>query len=197
MITEHKIVLKDRITSHMTDEEFFWFCQENKDLRIERNENLEIIIMAPVGTFGGYKSGEAFGQLLLWNKKSKTGKVFDSSTGFTLPNRAMLSPDASWISNERWATVPKQEYHRFAHVCPEFVIEVRSKNDTLEDLKAKMNVWISNGAQLAWLIDPFEKQVYIYRISKDIIVLNGFTEHLKAEAPVLGFELDLNALLDN
>ena len=127
MITENKIVLKDSVYSRLTDEEFFHFCTGNQDLRIERDSHLNIYIMQPVGTFGGYQSGEAFAQLAIWNRKMKKGKVFDSSAGYTLPDHSVLSPDASWVSNENWKNVPIGQRHKFAELCPDFVIEVRPK----------------------------------------------------------------------
>jgi Uma2 family endonuclease len=196
MIAEHKIVLRDSVTHQMTDEEFFRFCIENDTLRIERDNNLNIFIMPPVGTFGSYQSGEVFGQLLIWNKKNKSGKVFDSSAGFTLPDHSVLSPDASWVSNEKWERVPQSQRTKFAELCPDFVIEVRSKSDSLEELKAKMDRWISNGVQLAWLIDPIKSTSYIFSPDKSPKVIKGFDKALKGEKPVEGFTLLLSELLD-
>src|SRR5688500_6885232 len=119
------LILRDSITGSMTDEEFLRFCLENPGLRIERNSNLEIIIMSPVSTLSGLHSSEIFGQLYQWNKRYGKGVVFDSSTGFTLPDRSVLSPDASWISLERWNAISAEDKDRFAPICPEFVIEVR------------------------------------------------------------------------
>jgi Uma2 family endonuclease len=188
------IVLKDRITASMTDEEFLWFCLENKDLRIERNSNLEIIIMSPVTSLSGSHSLEIARQLANWSIASKTGIAFDSSAGFTLPDRSVLSPDASWVSLEKWNALSEEDKDRFAPMCPEFVIEVRSKSDSLEDLQKKMQVWIKNGAQLAWLIDPREKTSYIHRPGKETEVLTGLDHKIEAESPVKGFVLDLSLL---
>jgi Uma2 family endonuclease len=189
------VVLKGSITGGMTDEEFFKFCAENPDLRIERNSNLEIIIMSPVGTLSAYSSGRAFVQLSNWNESGRNGLVFDSSVGFTLPDRSVLSPDASWLSIRKWSQLSIEEKERFAPVCPEFVIEVRSKSDHLEDLKKKMNVWLKNGAELAWLIDPIQECSWIYKPGKTDEVVRGFTNvKLKGEGPVDGFVLDLSLL---
>jgi Uma2 family endonuclease len=188
------IVLKDSVTGSMTDEEFLRFCEENKDLRIERNSNLEILIMSPVGTKGGFYSGEIFSQLSAWNKSEKNGLTFDSSTGFTLPDRSMLSPDASWVSNKRWSGLSESEQEQFAPICPEFVVEVRSKTDSIEDLKNKMKVWIRNGAQLGWLIDPYDKTAYLFKADHSEEINQGFERKLKAGNPVNGFELDLSLL---
>ncbi len=189
------IILKDRVTNKMTDEEFLWFCQENKDLRIERKCNLEIILMTPVSTKSGMQNGAIFGQLYAWNLRSATGEVFDSSTGFTLPDRSVLSPDASWIENEKYARLSEDEKDKFAAICPDFVIELRSKSDSLEELQNKMKCWMKNGAKLAWLIDPRNKFSYIYRVGvPDAETIQGFDKKLIGEGPVNGFVLDLSLI---
>lgn len=189
------VVLKGSVPSMLTDEEFVRFCEDNPDLRIERNSNLEIIIMSPVSTLSSLYSSEIFGQLSAWNRNDAKGLVFDSSVGFTLPDRSVLSPDASWLSKEKWALLPKEERDKFAAVCPEFVIEVRSKTDSLEELKSKMISWIKNGAELAWLIDPRQEICYLYNKTGAIKQVNGFDQKIKGEGPVSGFELDLSLLL--
>lgn len=189
------IVLKDSVTGRMTDDEFFRFCMENRDLRIERDNQLNIYIMAPVGTFGGYQSGEAFFQLAAWSRINKKGKVFDSSTGFTLPDRSVLSPDASWVSIGKWKALPETLREKFAPLCPDFVIEVRSKSDSLEELKNKMERWITNGVQLAWLVDPIKTNCYIYSPHLPPATIKGFKNALVAGKPVDGFKLILSELL--
>lgn len=188
------IILKDRFTGSMTDAEFLWFCQENKDLRIERNSKLEIIIMSPVTTLSNYGSGAVFAQLYMWSLQNGNGLAFDSSTGFTLPDRSVLSPDASWLSKEKWNALSDHDKDRFAPVCPEFIIEVRSKSDSLEDLQAKMKVWIKNGAELAWLIDPREKTTYIYHPKEELRVVKGLDITMQGSGAVAGFVLDLSLL---
>ena len=188
-----EVVLKDSITGSLTDEEFYRFCLENKDLRIERNSNLEIIIMSPVSSLSGLHSSEIFFQLASWSRKDGRGLVFDSSTGFTLPDRSVLSPDASWMLVEKWNRLTKEDQDKFAPVCPDFVIEVRSKTDDLDSLKEKMIIWLKNGAQLGWLIDPRDKAAYIFRQGNPAIMHNDFIL-LKGDEPVKGFELDLTAL---
>ena len=189
------VVLKDNITSRLTDEEFFQFCIQNKDLRIERNSQLQILIMSPVSTKSNYSSGAVFAQLYMWSIVDNNGFAFDSSTGFTLPDRSVLSPDACWISKERWNTVSEVDKDRFAPICPEFVVEVRSKSDDLCNLKVKMTNWISNGALLAWLVDPIEKATYIYRPGAPEQKLEGFERKIAGEGLVTGFELNLAHLL--
>jgi Uma2 family endonuclease len=189
------LVLKDSITGSMTDKEFLKFCLENPGLRIERNNHLEIIIMSPVTSLSGFFSAEVCGQLRDWNKKSKTGIVFDSSAGFTLSDRSVFSPDASWISIDKWNSLSEEDKNTFAPICPEFVVEVRSKSDSLQDLKRKMEIWIANNAQQAWLIDPIDKKSYIFLPDGSIQDIEGFDKKLIGTSPVAGFELDLTSLI--
>jgi Uma2 family endonuclease len=188
------IVLKDRVTNKMTDEEFLWFCLENKDLRIERNSNLEVLIMSPVTSLSGFWNAEIIRQLANWAIEQKNGFVFDSSSGFTLPDRSVLSPDASWVSRSKWQSMSEQDQNKFAPIRPEFVIEIKSKSDSLQDLQAKMKTWIANGAQLAWLIDPSQKKSFIYRSNGEVKEIEGFDKKLKGEGLVEGFVLDLNLI---
>jgi Uma2 family endonuclease len=120
--------------------------------------------------------------------------VFDSSTGFTLPDRSVFSPDASWISLEKWNAIPAKDKDRFAPICPVFVIEVRAKSDNLDTLRKKMEVWITNKAALAWLIDPIEKNCYIFREDGSGETIKGFDVPLRGEGPLSGFELDLSSI---
>lgn len=188
-----EVVLRDSITGSLTDEEFYRFCLENKNLRIERNSNLEIVIMSPVSALSGLHSSEIFFQLASWSRKDQRGLVFDSSTGFTLPDRSVLSPVASWMFVEKWNQLSREDQDKFAPVCPDVVIEVRSKTDDLQSLKEKMENWIKNGAQLGWLIDPRNKTGYIFRPGVPAKVFDNFTS-IKGDHPVEEFELDLTAL---
>lgn len=188
-----EVVLRDSITGRMTDEEFFRFCLENKNLRIERNSNLEIVIMSPVSSLSGLHSSEIFFQLALWSRKDGRGLAFDSSTGFTLLDRSVLSPDAAWMLAEKWNKLTREDQDKFAPVCPDFVIEVVSKSDDVEHLKQKMATWIKNGAKLAWLVDPRHRRASIYRSSSQAEELKDFTKII-GEGPIRGFELDLELL---
>jgi Uma2 family endonuclease len=132
----------------------------------------ELVIMAPTGSETGRRSGELFYASMAWAKKDGTGISFDSSTGFTLPNGAIRSPDASWVKRERWEALSKDQREGFAPLCPDFVIELRSRTDLLTDLQAKMQEYIDNGARLGWLIDPTDKRVYVYRPSQAVEVLD-------------------------
>ncbi len=188
------IVLNDSITGRMTDDEFLRFCLENKDLRIERNNDLKIMIMSPVTSLSGFYSLEIARQLANWAIQDGRGISFDSSAGFTLPDRSVLSPDASWLSLEKWNKLSRDDKDKFAPVCPEFVIEVKSKSDSLSELQQKMKNWIKNGVELAWLIDPREEVSVVYRPGHSEEKVEGLNKRLFGEGPVAGFELDLSRI---
>lgn len=147
----------------LTEEQFMLLCQENPELRLELTARGELIVMPPVGSEGGWRSGETFLALGTWAKQDRTGLAFDSSTGFRFSDGAIRSPDASWIRRERWEALSRTQQATFAPICPDFVIEVRSQSDRLSDLKEKMQEYLDNGARLGWLIDPLEKRAYVYR----------------------------------
>lgn len=176
----------------MSEEEFFNFCMANPELVLERDKHGNIIVMAPTFFDSGSFESEAIGELHLWNRQTKAGQVFSSSTGFTLPNKAVRSPDASWISNNRLATLPKEERKKFAHICPDFVIEIRSESDRLKEVQAKMEEYIENGAQLGFLIDPKDKQAFIYRADGSIEHIQGLDSNLSGEPALPGFSLPLS-----
>lgn len=160
---------------HLTEEQFALLCQENPELRLELTAQGELSIMPPTGSEGGWRSGEAFYSLTAWTKQDGTGLSFDSSTGFRLPKWAIRSPDASWIQRERWMALTKAQRVKFAPICPDFVIEVRSQTDTLPDLLEKMQEYIDNNARLGWLIDALERRVYMYRPGLPVEVLDNPT----------------------
>jgi Uma2 family endonuclease len=178
---------------NMSDEEFFEFCQRNRDWRIERTKEGDLVIMAPAGTETGGINFELSGNFWAWAKQNGTGKGFDSSTGFTLPNGAERSPDLSWIRLERWNAVPKEKRKKFASICPDFVVEIRSESDSLKKLKAKMEEYIENGAQLGWLIDPTKKKVYVYRPNTTVEVLDNPKE-VSGEPLLKGFVLKMKEI---
>jgi len=146
----------------MTLEEFWELCQANPDVVMERESNGEIVIMAPTTTETGGMNLEISGSLWLWAKRDGTGLAFDSSAGFTLPNGAVRSPDVSWVTLDRWNSLPDEERSGFARICPDFVVELRSESDRLSRLQAKMAEYVENGARLGWLIDPVERKVHVY-----------------------------------
>ncbi len=147
----------------LTDEELASFCSDNEPLRVERDPSGELVIMSPTWTELGEVESRASGFLFIWTLEDGRGKYYGSSTGFTLPDTSMRSADAAWLSLERWNSLGTEKQRRYAHVCPEFVIEVRSASDRLPDLQKKITDWIANGAELGWLIDPLRRVVEIYR----------------------------------
>jgi Uma2 family endonuclease len=179
---------------HMSEDEFFRFCQDNEFLKFERTADKQIIVMTPTGTDSGIKNSDINFQLTLWNKEYKLGYVFDSSSGFTLPNSAVRSPDASWIKKERYDALDKEDVQKFGHICPDFVIELASKSDRISDLKLKMEEWIANGCMLGWLIDPKEEKVYIYKPLKEVTTVEGFEQKLSGEDGLPDFVLELKSL---
>lgn len=179
---------------HMTEDEFFNFCQDNDFLKFERTADKQILVMTPTGIETGIKNSDINFQLMLWNNEHKLGYVFDSSSGFTLPNSAVRSPDASWISKEKYEALDKNDVKKFAHVCPDFVIELLSETDSLKDLKLKMQEWVDNGCKLGWLIDIKEEQVYIYQPDLEPTILKGFDSILTGDEILKGFTLDLKRL---
>ncbi len=146
-----------------TDDEFFEFCQLNQELRIERTAEGDLIIMPPTGGETGHRSAKLTVRVGAWAEQDGNGRIFDSSTGFTLPNGAKRSPDLSWVRNERWNALSEEEKRKFPPLCPDFVVELVSDSDSLAILLDKMDEYINNGAQLGWLLDPFTKDVYVYR----------------------------------
>jgi len=177
----------------LTDEQFAQLCRENPELQLELTAKQELVIMPPTGSETGRCSGEVFYALIAWAKQDGSGISFDSSTGFTLPNGAIRSPDASWVQHERWAALTKDQREGFAPLCPDFVIELRSRTDLLSDLQAKMQEYMDNGARLGWLIDPRDKRVYVYRPSQSVEIWDDPVS--VSGAPVLpGFELPMSEL---
>jgi Uma2 family endonuclease len=158
------LVLQIPSSMQMTDEQFFEFCQVNRDLRIERNKFGELVIMPPTGSETGNREVNISGQLWVWSEQDGTGITFSSSTGFKLSTGAERSPDASWIKLERWNSLSPEQQRKFAPICPDFVVELKSPSDNLQTLKEKMEEYMNEpGIQLGWLIDRKQRKVYIYR----------------------------------
>ena len=172
-VETNPIVLRMPPALVMDDDEFFDFCQINRDLRIERTADGEIIVMPPTGSETGGRNFDLVVQFGNWVKRDGTGKGFDSSTGFKLPNGAERSPDASWVKKERWEALTLKQREKFAPLCPDFVIELRSPSDRVKSLHKKMEEYMDNGALLGWLIDPNNRQVYIYRPDGEVEQLDN------------------------
>ncbi|MBO0350933.1 Uma2 family endonuclease [Phormidium pseudopriestleyi FRX01] len=187
------LVLQMSPAIEMTDEQFFDFCQQNRDYRIERTAKGEIIIMPPTGSETGNRNFDLIIQLGIWTRQNKTGIGFDSSTGFILPNGAIKSSDAAWIKLEKWHRITPEQQQKFAPICPDFVIELRSPSDPLKALQSKLQEYIENGTALGWLIDRKQRQVYIYRPDRPVECLNNPTT-LSEDSLLPGFVLDLSTI---
>lgn len=177
----------------LTDEQFYQLCINNRDLHIERNANGDLVIMPPTGGETGNKNAGIIAQLWLWNNRDHLGKVFDSSTGFILPNGANRSPDASWIPIAKWNELTNLQKQRFLPLCPDFAIELLSPSDNLIKTQEKMQEYLDNGMVLGWLINPSQQQVEIYRQGKQVEILNAPIS-LSGENVLPGFVLDLQLI---
>lgn len=155
----------------LTDNQFYQLCQDNRDLRFEKNAYGDIVIMPPTGGLTSNKNARIIQQLLNWTDEDGTGIAFDSSGGFKLPNGANRSPDASWIPLKKWHNLTIEEREKFIPLCPDFIIELRSKNDSLKSLQEKMKEYIDNGTKLGWLINPQDQKIEIYREDKEVEIL--------------------------
>lgn len=182
----------------MSVEQFYEFCLANQDLRIERTASGEVIIMPPAFSDTGNRNGKIFQQVANWADQDGTGETFDSSTGFTLPNGATRSPDASWIKLERWNALTEEQKSSFAPICPDFVIELRSASDALKKLQEKMQEYIANGVSLGLLIDSRSetlrerknRKVYIYRSNQKLKILDH-PETVNCDPELPGFVLQM------
>jgi Uma2 family endonuclease len=157
----------------LTDEQFLRLCQENPEMRLELSAQGELVIMPPTGSKTGLRNSTFTYELVAWAKTDGTGLAFDSSTLFALPNGARRSPDASWVRRERWDLLTEDQQEEPAPLCPDFVVELRSRTDRLTTLHEKMREYLVNGARLGWLIDPLEKRVYVYRPGQPMETLDN------------------------
>lgn len=174
----------------LSDEQFFQLCISNPDTKFERNASGEIIIMPPTGGETGKRNASLIGRFIIWNEQTKLGEVFDSSTGYTLPNGANRSPDVSWIKQERWDSLTPEQKQKFILLAPDFALELMSPSDYLSDVRVKMKEYLDNGVRLGWLINPEAKQVEIYRLGQDVELLDS-PQSISGEDVLPGLVLDL------
>lgn len=177
----------------LTDEQYFQLCQNNRYYKFERSATGELIIMSPTGGETGNRNFNLAVKFGIWNKQTKLGLAFDSSTGFKLPNGADRAPDLSWVKIERWNGLTPEQKKKFLPLCPDFVIELRSETDTLKTLRNKMQEYLENGTQLGWLIDPQNQRVEIYRLGKEVEILQS-PVNISGEDVLPGFVLDLQEI---
>lgn len=178
-------------TVDLTDEQFYQLCQNNQELKFERTATGELIIMPPVGGESGNREADLIIDLGIWNRQTKLGYTFSSSTIFKLPNGADRSPDAAWIKRERWEALTPEQKRKFPPIAPDFVMELRSATDDLATLRQKMQEYMDAGVNLGWLINPQQQQVEIYRSGKNVEVQDLPTV-LSGENVLPGFSLSLS-----
>ncbi|BAZ82984.1 hypothetical protein NIES73_42670 [Sphaerospermopsis kisseleviana NIES-73] len=189
MMTSEPVILNIKNVG-LSDEQFFNLCQINEDWKLEETAKGKLIIMPPVGAISGNRESEFNADVAIWNRQTKLGKVFISSTIFTLPNGGKRSPDVAWVANERWDALSIEEQEKFPKICPDFVIELRSRTDSLTQLQEKMREYLNSGLRLGWLIDPQNQQVEIYRQNQPVEVLSLPTT-LSGEDVLPGFILEV------
>ena len=177
----------------MSREQFFEFCQLNRDVRIERNAEGSIAVMAPTGGETGARGILLLAALHHWAEEDGTGVAFDSSTGFELPDGAVRSPDAAWVLRTRLARLPAEDKAGFLPLCPDFVIELLSPSDSRAAVQRKMEEYRANGARLGWLIDPARRRLTIYRADGSV-EQRVEPDLVTGEAVLPGFSLDLAAI---
>jgi Uma2 family endonuclease len=179
----------------LDDGQLFEFCQLNRDLRIERDAEGVLVLMAPAGGASSARNLELSRQLANWAQRDGTGIAFDSSVGFILPNGALRSPDAAWVRRERWDALSQDQREKFPPLCPDFVVELRSPSDRLSTLQRRVRELVRNGAQLGWLIDPRRRSVHVYRAGEAVQTLLA-PMSVSAEPLLPGFILDLGDILE-
>lgn len=177
-------------TLKVTEEQFEQLAAANRDVRLERTATGELIVMPPTGGSTGKRNANLSAQFVVWNNQAHLGEVFDSSTAFRLPNGAERSPDVSWVALDRWNTLTPEQQETFPPLCPDFVVELRSRTDNMESLRRKMREYLDNKLRLGWLIDPKAKTVEIYRPDQPVEVLQSPTT-LSGGDRLPGFILDL------
>jgi len=188
------MMLDVRSIGGFTDDDLFALCATNKTLRIERTAQGEIMLLHPTGGESGRQNTDIITDLNLWVRRTKSGIAFESSTGFRLPNTAVRSPDAAFVAKERWEALSLTDRKKFIPLCPDFVIELLSESDSLSQTQEKMLEWMENGCRLAWLIDPFEEVVYVYRQDGSASEVRGFDNTVSGEDVLPDFVLELKEL---
>jgi Uma2 family endonuclease len=174
----------------MTDDQFYQLCQDNPELKLERNQWGELIVMSPTGGETGKRNAKMTARFVLWNEQTELGEVFDSSTCFKLPNGPDRSPDVSWIQVERWNALTASQREKFPPIAPDFVLELMSPSDSLSETQAKMQEYMAAKVKLGWLIDRKNRRVEIYRLGQEVEVLD-FPATLSGEDVLPGFVLDM------
>lgn len=176
--------------THVKHRQFERLCREYPDLRLELTSSGDLIVMPPTGIETGVRCSNLTYQIAVWARKDGTGVPFGPSVGFTLPNGAIRSPDGSWMTREKYNGLTPRDRRGFGHICPDFVVELRSHSDSLPTLLNKLEEYMQNGASLGWLIDPDRRRVYVYRAREEMVVLEDPTV-VSGEPLLPGFELQM------
>jgi Uma2 family endonuclease len=174
--------------AQLSREQFYQLCLANRDVPLERSPKGELIIVPPVGGESGNQEASLIAKVVIWNDSSKLGVVFSSSTIFSLPGQGDRSPDVAWVRLDRWNALTPTEREKFPPLCPDFVIELRSRTDRLKPLQDKMQEYLASGLQLGWLINPQDRQVEIYRVGQVVEVI-ALPAVLSGEAVLPGLSL--------
>lgn len=177
--------------THLTSEQFYALCMANRDVMMERSPNGELIIMSPIGGISGEREADYIFELVRWNRQTGLGVVFSSSTIFSLPGGGDRSPDAAWVTRDRWAALTTEEQEKFPPLCPDFVIELRSRTDRFRPLQDKMQEYLDSGLRLGWLINPQDQTVEIYRFGQSVDI-QPFPVHLSGEEVLPEFTMRVN-----
>jgi len=192
-IDDEEPLTLDTRSAGLTDEQFSRLCADNPELRLELTAERRLVIMSPTGSKTGWRNHRLALRLGTWAETDDTGLAFDSSAGFTLPNGAKRSPDASWILRERWESLSEEQQEDFAPLCPDFVVELRSPRDRLSTLQAKLEEYIQDGAKLGWIIDPKSRCVFVYRPGQAVERLEN-PSGLSGEAVLPGFVFNVSEI---
>ncbi len=177
-------------TVNLSDDQFYQLCQINENWRLEETAQGELIIMPPVGGISGNRESDLNANVVIWNRQTQLGKVFSSSTIFILPQGGKRSPDVAWVENARWESLTREQQEKFVPLCPDFVIELRSRTDPLNLLQDKMQEYLNSGLKLGWLINPQTQQVEIYRPTQQVETV-PLPTLLSGENVLPGFTLNL------
>ncbi len=177
----------------LSDEQFLEVCRANPDVKFEQNSKGELIVVTPTGGDTGIYNAKLTTRFVVWNEQVSLGEVFDSSTCFELPNGAKRSPDVAWIQNSRWNSLTLEEKEKFPPIAPDFVLELLSPTDSLQETQAKMQEYIDNGVKLGWLLDRKVRRVEIYRPGKEVEILQD-PDSLSGEDVLPGFVLNLQTI---
>ncbi|MEM9325838.1 MAG: Uma2 family endonuclease [Bacteroidota bacterium] len=195
MILENGFILSFPEDLAFDDDALLAFCAANPELRIERDENKQLIIMSPTGSLAASYHHIIHLALGIWNSQNSTGIVFDASAGFRLPDTSIRAADLAWLSRKKWDALSKEQKQKFAPICPEFIVEVKSPSDSWAELQRKMEAWSKNGVLLGWLIDVEKEKALVYHEST-VDEISNFNHKLEGGVVLPGFEFDLGTLKD-